>query len=1214
MAGGGRLRSWLLGRSLIGAWIRLFFLALLPLLLTAAVIAVYQAQTIPARIREASRDWVNDDQLIIEQVLLAHRTLAKRTADVSERQPAAAALENMNREIQGRLLTLGMGWFPTHGEPVLTERLRPLADQLRAQVANGTEPFQLLSTPSPGQSLLVVIERRPTGQQVTLIKLNQMASELTGVEEKERWFALADSTGFELAMHGPAVQVVTGSDVVFIRNPSLLAPGWTFTGYTNVRPAMAQATTQLWWAVGFALVSLLAGLGLVIPGARSLLRPMSRLREVARALPVAEQVAVGLLPHHESAVALVDQLEDRLLYLEEEHKHFFAESDVPFCIVTWEGVLREVNPAWCRLIGYPAEYFKDHRISDTLHPTERFRIAEQWPELRTTPMTVTWTWHHLSSKGDELWISWSVTSDVKRELFYAVCRNVTPERAQERHRLLQSTLQQLWLVAKSTMSAQAQLTAILEAVEPLFPKAAFAVWEETDNGRWLMRVGAAKVHPEMSALSFEITGELVRFGLLAVESEAAITSEEESFLKNLAEIISTTVKHEQESIRLMIQHSVNQLLAEAEGVSDLFARLLPLISRPMSGVAARYWAPGEAGQVRLLCEWMEPQSGTDAEVFTMHQWMVHQTLADGHPRWIPEGTRLPHRPAEIMPVGRITFAVRVGATVVGCIDCLVPVFRTPEAAFLTLLESLGAQIGLYLERRSAEEERRQQALLAAGRADVMDLVTSGASLESVLDRICLLAETLFPQIWAQSAFYHARPDRPLILTAPSCPPDWMARFQELVRTPGTRELVRRWGAPSFLATPADIANALPLFGAPLLEMGVRSCWLWPIPIPPDDGTLLFGFYTSVEGGLSDRHKPLLTEVGRLAQMAVERWWLEETLNRRVDLLLEHMQEGLVTVDGELRTVETNPAARKILRLPAGRLGINCLPEPLAEAFSRAILPDAQPFPATMKVEGAPVYAYLSQVRSEEGALLGAIAILEDSTARQRFQQLQTALVANVSHDLKAPLAALGALVEAVAGQQLPMEEQQQYLGTMRDEIGRLRRLTNDLLLLARLDAGLLTLEPEALAMADLLRGLAEVWAPRCQANGLALTISSQPVTVWADYDRLIQILTNLLDNAIKFTPAGGSIELGVEPAEAGRVRIFVSDTGPGIAPEHMEKLGSRFYMVDPARQRTNATGTGLGLSIVRSLAEQMGGQIRFESVLGRGTTVWLELAVSMEAV
>lgn len=1048
------------------------------------------------------------------------------------------------------------------------------------------------------------MEQRPTGRQVSVVRLDQVARELTLPEEQDRWFALKDSTGLELAMHDPMVQLAGTKEIVSHSSPSLLGPGWSFIGYTNIRPALDQAAKQLWWSTCFALGSLMAGLALVVPGARRLLSPMQRIREVARALPLIDEVSAASMAQPDSEIALVDQLEDRLLFLEEEHRHFFAESDVPFCIVGWDSTVYEVNQAWCRLIGYPAEYFKDHRISDTLHPSEPFRISDQSPELRTESMTHRWTWHHLSAAGEDLWVNWSTTSDAERRLFYAVCRNVTSDRAQERQRLLQFTLQQLWLVAKSGMSIQAQLDAILEAVEPLFPQASFAIWEETDNGRWLLRGGAPKVHPEQASVTFEITGELVQFGLLVVESESVLTTEEDSFLKNLAELVSTAVKQEQELVRVTIQHSVNQLLAEADEVTDLLERLLPSISGPLGGVAARYWTPGS--HLRVKAEWVDPESGNASEIFAMHQWIIHQTLGDGHPRWIAAGTRLPHRPAEILPVGRIAFAVRVGTRVVGCVDILVPVLRTPEAAFLTLLESLGAQIGLYLERRLAEEERTQQALWVQGRAQVMDLVVSGAPLESVLEEICRLAERRLPNVWTLSVFYDAKPNRPLILTGPSVPPERMEQFHAIMRMPGPHEVIRRNEEPIIANSAKAILAVMPFFGPPLLEMGVQTTWVFPVPIPPRNGTLRIAFYATTEDGLAKRQESVVTEVIHLAQMAVERWWLEKTVNRRVDILLEHMQEGLVAVDEELQVVETNPAANTILGLPAGRPSIASLPEPLTDAFRQALVPEAQPFPVTMKVQGDPVYAYITQVRSEEGAMLGVIAILEDSTLRQRFQQLQTALVANVSHDLKAPLAALGALLETVADPQLSAEEHQQYLESMRDEIGRLRRLTNDLLLLARLDAGLLTLEPEALAIGDLLRGVAETWSPRCQANGLTLSVTGEPGWVWADYDRLVQILTNLLDNAIKFTPAGGAIQLGAIHLDR-LVRIFVRDSGPGIAPEHLERLGSRFYMVDPARQRTPATGTGLGLSIVRSLAERMGGQIQIESQVGAGTTVWLEL-------
>lgn len=1206
------MRSWPPRRSLSGAWLRLFVIAVIPLFLMVALGAVLQARLIPGRVREASSNWVEAEQRLLDHLLTVQLDLAGKMAEVSESQSNKVAVEAMLHEVEQSPLLLAMGWFPDSGEPVLTEFLQPIAANVYVQITARSETFQLLPLPSTGKSLLLITAQRPTGRQVSLLLLDAVARALIGPGETDRWLALADSTGQELPLHDLTLQLAGRTDVVSVRSPIRALPGWSLVGYASTRSAMAEATTQLGWTIGFLLLAISVGLVLATPGARELLRPMRRLREVAQALPNTEGAEVQPMSLDESAVALVDRLEDRLLYLEEQHQHFFAGSDVPFCIVTWEGKLLEVNQAWCRLIGYPADYFKTHKISDTLHPLERFHVTEGWPEMQSRSMTVNWTWRHLSATGEELWINWSLTSDLDRQHFYGVCRNVTSERAQERQRLLQSTLQDLWLIVRSGTGIQDQLEAILTAVEGLFPEAALAIWEETDNGRWLLRVGAPRVHPEQSALTFEITGELVRFGLLVVESEPVLSPEEESFLKNLAELISTAVKQEQESIRLTIQHSVNRLLAEADGVADLLDRLLPLICHPLGGVAARYWAPGSYLQVEA--EWIDPQSGFEPEIFATHQWTVHQTLADGHPRWIAAGTRLPHRPAEILPVGRITFAVRVGAQVVGCIDCLVPVLRTPEAGFLTLLESLGAQIGLYRERRTAEEERSQQAILAAGRADVMELVTSGASLESVLERICLLAERRLPNVWTLAVFYDAQPDRSLVLTAPSCPPERFTQFHEILRTPRAHEVVRQNNRLAFAASQAEIVAAMPVFGPVLVAMNVQTCWVWPVPIPPRNGTLRFSFYSAVEGGLTERHESVLSELSHIAQMAVERWWLEKTADRRVDLLLAHMQEGLVAVDEELRLVETNPAASKILRLPSGRPSPDLLPEPLAEAFRRAVQPDGQPFPATMTIEGDPVYAYISQVRSEEGALLGAIAILEDSTLRQRFQQLQTSLVANVSHDLKAPLAALGALVETVADPALSPEEQQQYLGSMRAEIGRLRRLTSDLLLLARLDAGLLTLEPEALAMEDLLRGVAEVWAPRCQANELSLSVVGEPTWVWADYDRLVQILTNLLDNATKFTPPGGSIQLGVERAAAGRVRLFVRDSGPGIAPEHLERLGSRFYMVDPARQRTPATGTGLGLSIVRSLAEQMGGQVQFESDLGTGMTVWIELPAPVEPV
>jgi PAS domain S-box-containing protein len=1210
------VRTWLFGGSFVGAWVRLFFLALLPLIVTLTALSLYQAKRIPWEVRHTSEVLINKDRVLVDETLLTHKRTAERLAAAAHRlSPAELSTVLLELDREDRSMLLGLAWLPRAGDPVVMSELASLWPGLASQIGPDGAPFRLLPAAGQTEPLLLLTVNRPEGQLLYLVKLGPLAKLLTPPNANDRWFALQDADGIEQMMQPSTRQVLQSKHVIRLTTEAAFAPGWSFVGYVDAYPAITNAWRGLLTSSLIVVICLAAGLGLALPAARRLLRPYWRLQEVAQ-LHLPALAAVSRMDQLEAAVALVNQLEDRLLSLEEQRRHFFSEVDVPFVILTLDGKVVETNRAWWRLIGYPPEYFKEHTISTTLHPDEVERARETFPDLLSQSTTVVSTWRHRAATGEDRWIAWSTTSDVQRRLIYGVARDVTPERLRERQTVLQAAAQQLWLAAKAGEGVQALLDQMLETLDQLFPGVRFAVWEEPANGRWLLRAGAPTVHPDTASLTFEITGELVRFGLLTVASEGAVSTEEESWLGTLVEMVGTAVKLEQESVHQMIQHGVNQLLLDAAGLPDLFARLLPLISRPMHGVAARLWAPGPGEQLSVLADWTEPSQPFGPEVFTMHQWIVQQTLADGHPRWIAEGTRLPHRPDEAMPVGRITFAVRVGARVVGCIDCLIPVLRTPEAGFLTLLDSVGAQIGLYMDRQQAEEERRQQVTLAAGRVDVKDLVAAGAPLETIIERVCLLAESLLPEAWTLSVFYDAEPDRPLILVGPSCPPDRLAQFHQFARQPGTYEAMRSRTDSYYCGTPPVIIEAMSNFGRSLVEMGVRSCWVLPVPIPPSKGLMRFGFYTAVPGGLLGRAQEVLTDVVQLAQMAVERWWLEEALNRRVDLLQEHMQEGLVAVDGEARLVQINPAARRILHLPppaSGRGSNGALPPPLTEAFRRALLPDAQPVPVTMKIDGNSVYGYISPVRSEEGALLGAIAILEDSAHRQRFQQLQTALVANVSHDLKAPLAALGALVETVADQQLPPEVQQQYLGLMRDEIARLRRLTQDLLLLARLDAGLLDIEPEELAMGDLLQGLAETWAPRCQAHGLTLRVTGAPVTAWADYDRVIQILTNLLDNAIKFTPAGGLIELGLAPVSGQRVSVFVRDTGSGIAPEHMEKLGSRFYMVDSARERTTATGTGLGLSIASSLAERMGGQVEIESQPGVGTTVRLCLPQAVTA-
>jgi heavy metal sensor kinase len=247
---------------------------------------------------------------------------------------------------------------------------------------------------------------------------------------------------------------------------------------------------------------------------------------------------------------------------------------------------------------------------------------------------------------------------------------------------------------------------------------------------------------------------------------------------------------------------------------------------------------------------------------------------------------------------------------------------------------------------------------------------------------------------------------------------------------------------------------------------------------------------------------------------------------------------------------------------------------------------------------------VSNPADELGLLAGTInemiARLERSFAEVRR------FTADASHELRTPLAVIRSEAEIALGRASASPEQQARLGSILEECDRLGRLTDQLLSLAREDAGVSRQTRERLDLAALAAGTVETMRPLAEAEGVRLHVGGS-ASVWVEGDeaRLRQVFFNLLDNAIKYTPKGGEVDVCVESVD-GRAVATVHDTGEGIAAEHLPRVFDRFYRVDKARSRERG-GTGLGLSIVRSVVAAHGGSIELDSAPGRGTTARVHL-------
>lgn len=226
--------------------------------------------------------------------------------------------------------------------------------------------------------------------------------------------------------------------------------------------------------------------------------------------------------------------------------------------------------------------------------------------------------------------------------------------------------------------------------------------------------------------------------------------------------------------------------------------------------------------------------------------------------------------------------------------------------------------------------------------------------------------------------------------------------------------------------------------------------------------------------------------------------------------------------------------------------------------------------------------------------------LEASFTRQRQ------FTADAAHELRTPLALLQTQIEIALEQPRSADADQAVLESLAADLERLSRLSAALLALARGDAQGIELTLEPVDLPALLEVIRDQYIPLADDAGVEIALDTEPVTITADQDRLIQILVNLIDNALRHSPPNTTITLGAEPTPTG-ARLWVQDEGPGIAPEHLPHLFNRFYRIDPGRTRATSDGIGLGLSITQMLAEAHGGTISIESQVGEGTKVIVNL-------
>jgi len=330
--------------------------------------------------------------------------------------------------------------------------------------------------------------------------------------------------------------------------------------------------------------------------------------------------------------------------------------------------------------------------------------------------------------------------------------------------------------------------------------------------------------------------------------------------------------------------------------------------------------------------------------------------------------------------------------------------------------------------------------------------------------------------------------------------------------------------------------------------------------------------------------------------------------------LSGMREGLLVVDKDMRVVASNPAAHKLFSASTTRLKSQRLTELTRNpAIYSAFLDGLKGNEVTgVKVETHGPDRQVFDLRvvpignvNGNGAE-GALGVFFDITRTERLELVRQEFLSNVSHELRTPLTSILAFVETLeTGAKEDPESCQRFLSIIRKNASRMHGLIDDILELTAIEGGNVQLRARPVELHAVVDDVCASLAAQAEARGVTLENNVAPgVMVQADSRRLEQMLTNLIDNGIKFSPQNGTVSISHEPGT--RDRILVTDDGDGIPAQHLERLFERFYRVDRARSR-ELGGTGLGLAIVKHLALLHGGEVTVESELGKGSTFTIHL-------
>lgn len=339
-------------------------------------------------------------------------------------------------------------------------------------------------------------------------------------------------------------------------------------------------------------------------------------------------------------------------------------------------------------------------------------------------------------------------------------------------------------------------------------------------------------------------------------------------------------------------------------------------------------------------------------------------------------------------------------------------------------------------------------------------------------------------------------------------------------------------------------------------------------------------------------------------------------NKLYTRLFQNIQEGVIVVNKNKEILRINPTGLELLNIQAeerleGRPLIEVIWNYTLDDITGKCIESGEVLSEEITLDhlnGRILDVLVSPMFNEKGEMRGAIVVFTDITEKKRMEKVRQDFISNISHELKTPLASIKAMVEVLLeGGIEDSKLRKEFLENINQEVDRLSRLVSDLLLLSRLESDRGFLNPVPTDFTALITRTVSRFQPRAMKEGLTLTldINGEIPELKIDVNYIDQVISNLLDNAIKYTPSGGKIEVKVE--DIGKmVKVSVKDTGIGIAKEDLPRIFERFYRGDKSRS-PSLGGIGLGLSIVKHIVEAHGGSVGVDSEIGKGSTFYFTL-------